>query len=76
MKNGNELDPRAPDRGLGGAVILALGLIIVLGLVYVWAPLGTRTADHAPAGTTIGQGSAPPESQQAPAASVQSTNRQ
>ena len=75
MKSRNELDPRAPDRGLGGALMLALALIIVVGLAYVWAPLGTRTAYDALAGTTIGQGSAPPESQQAPAAPASSNKR-
>jgi hypothetical protein len=55
MKKRNELDPRAPDRGLGGMVIGALAIIVVLALVYVWAHWGTRTAHNTPAGTTVGR---------------------
>jgi hypothetical protein len=77
MKNRNELDPRAPDRGLGGMLIGSFALIAVLVLVYVWAPWSTRTANNAPAGTTIGQGSAPQaKSQHAPATPAPSTDRQ
>jgi hypothetical protein len=59
VRKRNELDPRAPDRGLGAMLIGVLTLIVVLALVYAWAPWGTRTADNTPAGTTVGQGSAP-----------------
>ena len=55
----NELDPRAPDRGLGGMLIGVLAIIVVLALVYVWAPRGTRTADNTQIGTTVGPGGAP-----------------
>jgi hypothetical protein len=76
MKKRNELDPRAPDRGLGGMLIGALAIIVVLALVYVWARWDTRTADNTPTGTTVGQGSAPQaKSQQAPATPAPSTNR-
>jgi hypothetical protein len=71
MKKRNELDPRAPDRGLGGMLIGALAIIVVLALVYVWAPWGTRTAHNTPAETTVGQGSA----LQSPATPAPSTNR-
>jgi hypothetical protein len=54
-----ELDPRAPDRGLGSMLIGALAAIIVMGLVYVWSPWGSRTAGRASAGITVGQGSTP-----------------
>jgi len=59
MKSRPELDPRAPDRGLGGMLIGALASIVVLGLLYVWAPSGSRTADNTPTGTTVGEASAP-----------------
>ena len=71
MRKHNERDPRAPDRGLGGMLIGALAIIVVLALVYVWAPWGTRTAHHTPAGTTVGQGSA----LQLPVTPAPSTNR-
>ena len=57
MKGRPELDPRAPDRGLGGMLIGALAMIVILGLIYVGQV--TRTADNTPAGTMVGQGSAP-----------------
>ena len=59
MKSRPELDPRAPDRGLGGMLIGALALIAILGLVYVWAPSVRRTGDNTQAGTTVGQGNSP-----------------
>ena len=59
MNKRPELDPRAPDRGLGGMLIGGLASIVVLGLLYVWAPMGSRTADNTPAGTTVGQAGAP-----------------
>ena len=68
MRNRKELDPRAPDRGMGAMLVGALALIVILALLFVWAPWGTQTADNTPAGTTVGQGSAPQaKSQQAPA---------
>jgi hypothetical protein len=68
MRKRDEVDPRAPDRGLGSMLIGALTAIIVLGLIYALGPWSTRTADNTPAGTTVGQGSAPQaKSQQAPA---------
>jgi hypothetical protein len=69
MKSRHERDPRAPDLGLGGMLLGVLSSIVILGLVYAWAP--TRTADKTPAGTTVGQGSASQaKPQQAPATSV------
>jgi hypothetical protein len=59
MKSRPELDPRAPDRGLGGMLIGALAMIVILGLVYVWAPSVTRTAEKTQAGTTVGQDNSP-----------------
>jgi hypothetical protein len=77
MRKRDELDPRAPDRGLGAMLIGVLTLIVVLALVYAWAPWSTRTTNNAPAGTTVGQGSAPQaKSQQAPTAPAPSTNQQ
>ena len=74
MERRPELGPNAPDRGLGGMVIAALAIIVVLALVYMWAPWGNRTANNTPAGTTVGQVGAPQaKSQQAPA--TPSTNR-
>lgn len=71
MGNSNELDPRAPDRGLGSLLIGALAAIIVFGLVYAFGPWSSRTANNVPAGTTVGQGSAPQaKSQQAPASAT------
>jgi hypothetical protein len=77
MRKRNESDPRAPDRGLGGMLIGALAIIVVLALVYAWAPWGARTTDNTPAGTSVGQGSTPQaKSHQAPAPPAPSTNRQ
>ena len=76
MKNHDDLNLRTtPDRGMGGMLIGALAIIVLLALVYAWSPWSdSRTADNTPAGTTIGQGSAPQaKSQQAPA--TPSTNR-
>jgi hypothetical protein len=76
MKNHDDLNLRTtPDRGMGGMLIGALAIIVLLALMYAWSPWsGSRTADNPPAGTTIGQGSAPQaKSQQAPA--TPSTNR-
>jgi hypothetical protein len=77
MRNRNEIDPSAPDRGMGGMLIGALAIIVVLALVYVWAPWsGNRAADNTPAGTTVGQGSAPhAESQQTAGTAAPSTDR-
>jgi hypothetical protein len=76
MKNHDDLNLRTtPDRGMGGMLIGALAIIVLLALVYAWSPWsGSRTADNTLAGTTIGQESAPQaKSQQAPA--TPSTNR-
>jgi hypothetical protein len=73
MKDRNELDPRAPDRGLGSLLVGALGAVILFSLIYAFGPWNSRTANNAPAATTVGQGSAPQaKSQQAP---VPSTNQ-
>ena len=40
-------------------LIGALATIIILGLVYVWTPWGTRTANKILAGITVDQGRAP-----------------
>lgn len=77
MKNRNEVDPNAPDRGMGSILIGALAMIVVLALVYVWAPWsGNRTVNNTPAGTTVGQGSAPQtKSQQTTGTPAPSTNQ-
>jgi hypothetical protein len=72
MRNRNELDPRAPDRGLGSLLIGALSAIIVFALVYAFGPWSSRTASNAPAGTTIGQGGTP-QAKQAPTTTAPST---
>jgi hypothetical protein len=41
-------------------LIAGLAIIVVVALVYVWVPRSrSNTTDYSPAGTTVGQASAP-----------------
>jgi hypothetical protein len=50
----NDLN-RSPDRGLGGSILAALAVVVVLAIVWMLTPWsGSRTADNTGPGTTVG----------------------